>query len=62
MSNYAIIGPDGIVTNVVVWDGVTPWDHDGEVVDLTGHEGAGIGWTYANGTFVDNRPEPEPEV
>ena len=59
MTNFATIGPDGIVTNVVVWDGTSPWEHDDNLVDLTDHPHAGIGWTYQDGTFVDNRPDPD---
>lgn len=54
---YAVV-VGGKVVNAVVWDGVAPWQPaEGEVVPLTGS--AGIGWDYADGQFVDNRPDPE---
>lgn len=52
---YAIIEA-GIVANVVV--------ADAEYAELQGWVAAGdfvdIGWTYANGEFVDLRPAPQP--
>ena len=63
---------DGIVVNVTVWDGVSKVTRpdDIEVVPLphvTDEDGsirytAGIGWTFRDGQFVDERPEPEPDV
>jgi hypothetical protein len=67
-THYAVID-NGLVVNTVVWDGVSDYnpgenvalvplpyttDDDGEI-RYTG----GIGWDYMDGTFVDNRPEPE---
>ena len=54
--NYAII-KDGLVVSVAIWDGITPWVPDGQVVKITGD--AWTGWTYASGQFVAP-PEPEP--
>jgi hypothetical protein len=56
MTNYALVR-DGKVVNVVVWDGESDYQPDGELVLLDGP--GGIGWDYQDGTFVDNRPEPE---
>lgn len=54
MPNFAII-ENGKVVNAVVaeadYAATQGW------VALTGN--AGIGWDYANGQFVDNRPVPE---
>jgi hypothetical protein len=54
--NYAIISSTGLVVNTIEWDGATFWRPP------TGHTAvataeAGIGWTYANGTFT---PPPAP--
>jgi hypothetical protein len=60
---------DGAVVNVSMWDGVTLFD-PGEGVALVPlpyveQDGerfytAGIGWDYADGQFIDNRPtEPD---
>ncbi len=54
--NYAII-KDGLVVAVAIWDGVTPWAPDGQVVKITGD--AWTGWTYANGEFI---APPEPVI
>ena len=59
--HYAIV-VDGVVVNSVVWDGVTEYNPEGLLVDLSGLDPApGIGWGYVNGEFVDNRPVIEPE-
>lgn len=58
-NRYAVVVA-GKVVNVVVWDGVAPWQPaEGEVVPLTGS--AGIGWDYTDGVFTDNRPEQDDE-
>jgi hypothetical protein len=50
---YAIIQKStGIVMNIVAWDGQSAWSPgNGFEVVAIGNSGAGIGWTYANGTF-----------
>ena len=68
-AHYAVIDGDGLVTNVIVWDGVSDYspaegltlvplpfteDEDG-VRRYTG----GIGWDFVDGEFVDNRPVEE---
>jgi hypothetical protein len=55
--NYAIIGSTGLVVNTIEWDGATFWQPP------TGHTAvatteAGIGYTYANGTFTAPPPPP----
>ena len=53
---YAIV-VDGVVVNTVVWDGVSEYNPEGVLVDLTGIDPEpGIGWDYLDGKFVDNRP------
>ena len=57
--NYCII-ENGVVTNVVVWDGdITGWQPAQGVTVLpqTGQEG--VGWTYDGTNFIAP-PEPEP--
>jgi hypothetical protein len=56
--NYAII-EQGKVTNVTLWDGITPWTPAaGEAVACP--ENVGIGWTYDGQTWA--APEPAPET
>lgn len=52
---YAII-LNGEVVNVALWDGVTDWQPEGELVQLEDGSPVGPGWTYSDGVFV------EPEV
>jgi hypothetical protein len=57
LKHYAIV-IDEVVVNTVVWDGVTEYNPEGLLVDLTGvTPEPGIDWNYNNGKFVDNRPK-----
>ncbi|MFW5401370.1 tail fiber assembly protein [Yersinia sp. 1252 StPb PI] len=57
MNKYAVV-LNGVVINIVVWDGVTEWQpNEGEAIVAT--DEIGIGWYYADGTFTAP-PEPEP--
>jgi hypothetical protein len=53
---------DNKVVNVVLWDGVAPFDPGMELVEIPDGIHAGIGWDYIDGEFVDNRPVVEDEV
>jgi hypothetical protein len=56
--NYAIISSTGLVVNTIEWDGATFWQPPAGHTAIATTE-AGIGWTYANGTFT---PPPEPPL
>jgi hypothetical protein len=60
--NYAIISSTGLVVNTIEWDGATFWrPPTGHIAVATAE--AGIGWTYANGTFTPPpAPPPEPPL
>jgi hypothetical protein len=69
MKTFALVS-DGTVLNVILWDGETPVDFgDVEVVEsphVIGEDGEiasliSPGWSYVDGQFVDNRPQPESE-
>jgi hypothetical protein len=47
---------DGVVVDVSLWDGVTKWKPLDEIAEIPEGSGAGIGWDYIDGEFVDNRP------
>jgi len=55
---YAIV-KDGIVQNLVQWDGVSEFNVDGELIEAS-HD-AWIGDAYTDGAFVPRPPDPEPE-
>lgn len=57
MSTYAIV-ENGVVTNVIEWDGETEWVPDAGVAVLTDGT-VGIGWSYAGSKFTAP-PVPEP--
>jgi hypothetical protein len=54
--NYAIISSTGLVVNTIEWDGATFWQPPAGHIAVATTE-AGIGYTYANGTFTAP-PEP----
>lgn len=54
---YAIV-KDGIVQNIIQWDG-DEYQTDGQLVQATDY--AWIGGAYANGVFVPRPVEPVPE-
>ena len=54
---YAIV-KNGIVQNLIQWDG-DEYHADGELIEAT-HD-AWIGGAYTNGAFVPRPPEPAPE-
>jgi len=54
---YAIV-KNGIVENLIQWDG-GEYHADGELIEAT-HD-AWIGGAYTNGAFVPRPPEPAPE-
>jgi len=60
-AHWAVIR-DGLVDSVVVWDGEADWTPpEGTVLEsLADWPHVGIGWTYLDGDFVDNRPTEEP--
>lgn len=51
MSNAYAVVKDGIVINMVVWDGVTEWQPD-EGMAVAADEYAGIGWSYDGEKFT----------
>lgn len=60
MPRYAVVNASGAVINVAMWDGTTPWQPSGgTAVAIPAGNNAGIGWTYANGTFTAP-PPPTP--
>nr|WP_311779029.1 tail fiber assembly protein [Pantoea sp. YU22] len=57
---YAVVDSDGNVISTSLWDGETEWEPpEGTEAFKTGDSGAGIGWTYKDGTFT---PPPVPEI
>jgi hypothetical protein len=58
---WAVLDADGLVINVVLWDGETEWNAGAQVIELVGHAGVGIGWKWNGTTFNDERTEEYPE-
>lgn len=57
--NYALV-KDGIVENVVIWDGEDDLFDGFETVSIDGLE-VGIGWTYDGKVFTAPVEPPQPE-
>lgn len=55
MKNMAHID-NGKVVNVSLWDGISEWHPDEQVVEIPQDQVVGIGWDYVDGVFIDNRP------
>jgi len=51
--NYAVVNADGLIINIVVWDGVTEWEPpEGTQAIRCGDNLCGIGGTYKDGVFA----------
>lgn len=58
--NYAVVNADGLIVNIVVWDGVTEWEPpEGTEAVRCGDNICGIGGTYKDGVFT---VPPAPDV
>jgi len=58
MTGYAVV-KNGVVENMVAWDGVTEYTPDGDLVEATSDTRMGGSWDGNVFTFV-NPPIPEP--
>lgn len=49
----------GVVTNIVVWDGVSPYTPEGvsELLRCDDHPGIGYGWTRVDGGWIEPATE-----
>jgi hypothetical protein len=57
---YLTLNTDGLVINVIIWDGTTPYNpgQGDTLIALTdAPQGAWTGWTYINGVWT---PPPAP--
>ena len=55
MANYAVV-KNGVVENMVVWDGVTEYSPDGDLVEATSDARVGGSWDGNVFTFVEPTP------
>lgn len=49
---YALVDADGLVVNVIEWDGVSDWSPPESLTCLEADEAVSIGWTRQNGAWV----------
>ena len=61
MQNVYAIVVSGVVTNIIVWDGLSEWaPEEGDVFETDGS--VGIGWLYQDGVFTNpDIPQPPDE-
>lgn len=54
------VNAEGVVTNIVVWDGVTPYAPAGvsQLLPCDEHTGVSFGWKLVEGVW-EAPPEPE---
>ena len=57
MAGYAVV-KNGVVENMVVWDGVTEYTPDGELVEVTSDTRIGGSWDGNVLKFVEPTPIP----
>lgn len=65
MKRHAVIGPDNVVENIVMWDCVSTWKPpENHFLVLVEDIACGVGWAYENGEFRRPPPPapPEPET
>ena len=60
MSNAYAVVKDGVVINMVVWDGVTEWQ-PAEGFAVPAHDYVGIGWRYEDEKFIDPNAPVQPD-
>lgn len=53
--NFAIV-KNGIVENIVVWDGIKPYTPDGQLIEIVEGSFVNIGFLYQDGQFIDPNP------
>jgi hypothetical protein len=60
-ARYAVI-TGGTVANIIEWDGVSPYSPPSGSTVVAAPDTAGLGWSYANGTFSAPAPAtPSPD-
>lgn len=58
--NYAVVNSEGLIINIVVWDGITDWAPPESTQAIRcGDNICGIGGNYQDGVFT---LPPEPEI
>ena len=62
IQRYALVrSTDGLIVNVAVWDGVTPWDDSiPNVSAVECPEEVGPGWAYDGGEWIPPTPPEDP--
>lgn len=54
---YALVNTANVVSNIVLWDGVTPWTPpDGETAIRVGDQMCDLGYTYDPATGLFSPP------
>jgi len=51
-SRYALVDADGLVVNVVEWDGETQWSAPEDLTPVEAPDGASKSWTLTDGVWA----------
>lgn len=54
---YAIITPGGVISNIMEWDGTSPWEPPDKCQAFLAPRGE-TGWQWNGGDPIDPRPSP----
>jgi hypothetical protein len=58
MDRYWVVNKDGIVSNCIVWDGVSPYDvGSNTLLSCVDNPNIGFGWAFVDGEWIAP-PEP----
>lgn len=55
---YAVVDVDGLVTNVILWDGEAEFECSEELIELEGDSLVGPGWWHESGEWIAPPEEP----
>jgi len=58
---YVVINPEGVIENIVLWDGITEWEHP-KGYSCIKDDNFNIGGTLVNGVYTSPNREEDPEI
>lgn len=59
MNRYLELNADGLVVNIIVWDGVSPYAPEGHtLLPCDEHPQTSFGWTLSGNTWIAPSPNP----
>jgi len=63
MNNYLVVNNEGHVVNIIVWDGISPYDPgDDTLYPCVDHPGVGFGWCRVEDSWLAPEAEDTPSI